>query len=133
VRRCFRLPQVYIIEEPGPRSSGPASTAAPDSPPVNRRQKFLLRAGVLIPLLLLVFTFARGARETRYHPDRVLGVWQTSDRRYADCYMEVTPATIIFGNSQRGYLLYFVSSVQERNDGRQDTFLLHYTDLDGIQ
>ena len=113
-----------FAEEPPPK---------PAAPPENRRQKWLIRVGALFFLVLLAFTLARGASEKRGLPDPLLGVWQSPDPHYADCYMEITPATIQFGNAQRGYLLYFVSSFQEVSQDGQPTYLIFYTDLKGVK
>jgi len=112
-----------VTEAPAPK---------PAAPPENRRQKWLIRVGALFFLVMLAFTLARGASEKRGLPDPLLGVWQSSDPHYADCFMEITPATIQFGNAQRGYLLYFVSYFQEVSEGGS-TYLIHYTDLKGVK
>jgi hypothetical protein len=109
-----------------------APAPKPAAPPENRRQKWLIRIGALFFLVLLAFTLARGASEKRGLPDPLLGVWQSSDPKYANCYMEITPATIQFGNVQRGYLLYFVSSFENVSEGG-GTYLIHYTDLQGVK
>jgi hypothetical protein len=122
-----RAPRVYIIEEPE------VTVPAPAPKPGNRRQKWLIRIGVLLPLVLLTFTLARGARENKHLPQALLGVWQSSSQQYTDCYMEITPGTIVFGNAEHGYLLYFVSSVEESPGRGQTTYTVHYTDLDGLK
>jgi hypothetical protein len=122
-------PHIYIIEEPAVEAPSPGPAAGSG----NRRQKILIRIGVLLPLVLLAFTLARGANENKYFPDHLLGVWQSSDGSYADCYMEITPATVLFGNAEKGYLLYFVSSVEESPAPTHTTYVVHYTDLDGIK
>jgi hypothetical protein len=124
-----RAPRVYMIEEPEVQTAAPAPPASSG----NRRQRMLIRIGVLIPLVLLGFTLARGASENKHLPDSLLGVWQTTDEHYADCYMEIAAATLMFGNAERGYLLYFVSSVEETHEGGQTSYLIHYTDLDGVK
>jgi hypothetical protein len=122
-----RAPRVYMIEEPEVPAPKPAPSAE------NRRQSLLIRIGVLVPLVLLVITLARGAGEKKAIPDYLQGVWQSSDAHYADCSMEITPATVQFGNAQRGYLLYFVSSVELVPDAGQTSYIIHYTDLDGLK
>ena len=105
----------------------------PAAPPENRRQKWLLRIGALFFLVMLAFTLAHGASEKKALPALLLGVWQSSNPHYADCYMEITPATIQFGNAQHGYLLYFVSSFEEVIEGGQTVYLIHYTDQQGVK
>ena len=60
-------------------------------------------------------------------------MWETTDSHYADCCMEVTPGTVLFGNAEKGYLLYFVSSVEENHDRGESTYGVHYTDRDGMK
>jgi len=120
------VPRVEIVMEPEIASPKPRGR------PENRRQTWLIRIGLLIPLLLLSITLTHGARENKHLPADLLGVWDTTNGHYADCYMEITPATIVFGNVERGYILYFVSSVEESHEGQQDTYVVHYTDLDGV-
>ena len=124
-----RAPRVYMIEEPQAEAAPPPPATSSGS----RRQKILIRIGVLIPLVLLALTLARGADERQYLPDSLLGVWETSDAHYADCYMEITPATVLFGNTEKGYLMYFVSSIEESRQGPNTTYVVHYTDLDGVK
>ena len=118
---------VEMIIEPDAQASKPAA------PRENRRQKWLIRIGVLFPLILLGFTLAHGAGENKNLPADILGVWQTSADQYPDCYLEITPATVMFGNVEHGYVLYFVSFVEENHEGRQATYVVHYTDLDGAK
>jgi hypothetical protein len=122
--RPARADWQVVAEDPAPT---PATRAE------NRRQKWLIRIGALFFLVLLALTLAHGASEKKNLPDLVLGVWQSSDAKYLDCFMEITPATIQFGNAQRGYLLYFVSSYEEFNEAGQTTYLIHYTDRKGVK
>ena len=126
-----RAPRVYNIDEPG--VTAPAPSPAPAANAGNRRQKMLIRIGVLLPLVLLTLTLARGARGNKNLPDALLGVWQSTSPEYTDCYLEISPATIVFGNAEQGYLLYFVSSVEESPEGGQTTYKVHYTDQDGLK
>jgi hypothetical protein len=98
-----------------------------------RRQRLLIRIGVLLPLLLLGFTLMRGASEKRDLPGYLVGIWQTEAPKYADCYMEITPARIVFGNAEQGYTLYFVSRFEQVFDRGETVTVVHYTDLDGRQ
>jgi hypothetical protein len=123
VRRA-RAEWELVTEAPAPK---------PAAPPENRRQKWLIRIGALFFLVLLAFALAQGASEKKNLPDLLLGVWQSSDPKYADCYMEITPATIQFGNARRGYLLYFVSYFQEVSQDGQPTYLIYYTDMKGVK
>jgi hypothetical protein len=107
-----------------------ASVREPAEKPGRRRQEILLRIGVLIPLVLLVITLARGTNVRKTLPDYLLGTWQSSSPEYADCYMEITPARLVFGNAENGYTLYFVSQFEQISEGGQNTIVVHYTDLD---
>jgi hypothetical protein len=134
MKKLKRAPSVYIIED-DPKLETQQSESQPQAPASsgNRRQKLLIRIGLLLPLVLLAITLARGAAEKKQLPDSILGVWVTSNPEYAHCYMEITPATVVFGNAQNGYLLYFVSSYEEFNDSGRTTYVVHYTDLDGMK
>ena len=127
-------PSVYIIEDE-PKLETPQSESRSQAPVSsgNRRQKLLIRIGVLLPLVLLAITLARGAAEKKQLPDSILGVWETSSPQYANCYMEITPATVLFGNAQNGYILYFVSSYEDFHNSGRDTYVVRYTDLDGMK
>lgn len=123
-----RLPEIYIIEEePKIEDKKPQATRG------SGRQKFLIRAGILLPLVLLVQTLAHSAGEVRLLPAFLQGTWETSDSRYIDCSMEITPGTVSFDNGEKGYLLYFISSVEEIHNGGRGEYLVHYTDLDGVK
>jgi hypothetical protein len=99
----------------------------------SRRQKLLIYIGVLIPLVLLAISLARGASETWSVPAYLLGVWESPQADYADSYMEITPATIEFDNVEGGYSLYFVTSSEQIRDGGQSYDIVHYRDLEGAE
>ena len=107
------------------------AATAPQAGTEGRRQKLLIRVGLLLPLLLLCFTLTRGASEKRNLPDYLLGVWRTDAGEYADCYLEITPARVIFGNADGGYALHFVTYYEQLSEGSETTTVVHYTDLDG--
>lgn len=110
-----------------------AQEAKPVPRPVNRRQRMLIRIALLLPFVLLTYTIVRGAGEKKVLPNSLLGVWVTSDARYADCYLEITPATVVFGSAKKGYLIYFVSSFEDAHSAGQSQYRIHYTDTNGLK
>lgn len=123
-----RPPNIFSHPRPAKPAAAPA---APQVRPEARRQEWLLRIGVLIPLVLLIFTLTRGAEIRPTLPEYLLGTWESSAPGYADCYMEISAARIVFGNAEQGYTLYFVSRFEQVVDGAQTVTVVHYTDLDG--
>ena len=123
-----RIPDIYIIEEE-PKVKAPESEASGN----NRRQKLLVRIGILLPLVLLFHTLAPNVHGNKQLPDFLQGTWETTDSRYEDCSMEITPGLVTFDTGERGSLLYFITSVEGTHDGGRAEYLVHYTDLDGMK
>ncbi len=83
----------------------------------------------LVLLAVLGMIVLGGAQTPLLLPGVLSGVWQTSSANYANCYMEFSPITIVFGTAEQGNAaLYFVTRVEESKESGEINYLIHYTD-----
>ena len=65
--------------------------------------------GIVIFVALLVFF----PKKPTPLPDELVGVWTTSQPKYADRYLDLTKATIIFGTGKESIDTNFISNVEK--------------------
>jgi hypothetical protein len=58
-------------------------------------------------------------------PDSLLGIWTTSDSRYARRFFDLRPHSVTFGLGENGQTLFPVSSVEWSRDYGQSVFTVH--------
>ena len=70
---------------------------------------------ILIGIVILVAFFALLPSKPTPLPDELVGVWKTSNPKYADRYLGLTRATIIFGTGKGSIDVNFISNVEDVN------------------
>ncbi len=87
----------------------------------------------LVPWLALLLVAACEPPADTVLLDRLSGIWETTEPRYAGCYFEIRNNQIVFHNG----LLYSnkntimnITGVTDKGVGRYD---IHYEDLDGAE
>jgi hypothetical protein len=64
-------------------------------------------------------------------PDQLLGIWRTLDSPYADCYLEITPDTIVFGVDNHHSTSNMISEVSETVQNKKRLHTIGYRDETG--
>jgi hypothetical protein len=100
---------------------------------------------ILIGIVILVAFFALLPSKPTPLPEELVGVWKTSNPKYADRYLSLTRATIIFGTSKGTIDLNFISNVEKtlqdkailytvyfhRSEGEEDNVSFYYDPKNG--
>jgi hypothetical protein len=89
------------------------------------------RTLLVLVLLAMIFGCQSGSEKTV--PDVLLGVWKTSEPKYADRFFELTKDTIIFGIGGDGADTYPIASVEETRDEEGLLYNIHYQNREGQQ
>jgi hypothetical protein len=64
-------------------------------------------------------------------PDELVGVWTTSDPRYADRHLDLTKATIIFGTGKESIDTNFISNVEKRLQDKAILYTIYFHRVGG--
>ena len=64
-------------------------------------------------------------------PDDVLGVWTTSESRYADRSFELTKDLIIFGTGTTSYDSVSISKIEKEDQGSKRLYVIYYDTIEG--
>lgn len=91
------------------------------------------RTSLLVLLLVLGMMVLGAATEPMLVPAPLVGVWQSSSDKYANCFIEFSPVTITFGTADGGSALYFVSKVVEAKGSGEMVYLIDYRDLENVR
>ena len=91
----------------------------------------LRRAFLVIALLAAMVGCESGKEKTV--PDDLLGVWKTSEPRYADRFFELRKDAIIFGTGGDNADTYPVDSVEKTHDEEGLLYHIYYLNLEGEQ
>ena len=59
-------------------------------------------------------------------PDELVGVWTTSHPEYADRYLDLTKATIIFGTGKESVDTNFISNVEKTSQDKTILYTIHF-------
>lgn len=100
---------------------------------------------ILIGIAILVAFFALLPSRPTLLPDQLVGVWKTSNLKYADRYLELTKVTIIFGTGKQSIDVNFISNVEKilqdkavlytvyfhRSGGPEDSVSFYYDPKNG--
>jgi hypothetical protein len=100
---------------------------------------------ILVGIGILVAFFALLPSKPTPLPDELVGVWKTSDPKYADRYLDLTRATIIFGTGKGTIDVNFISNVEKmfqdkailytvyfhRSEGEEDNVSFYYDPRNG--
>jgi hypothetical protein len=86
-------------------------------------------AGIAGLVAFLVFVPAK----RHYVPEELVGVWTSSDPRYADRSLELTRITVAFGTGTQTVDLYFVSDVEKTLQGNNILYTIRCHRLNGAQ
>ena len=86
---------------------------------------------LLIAVAILVVSFGCRSERTRTVPDELVGVWKTSEPKYADRFLELTRTSIAFGAGEGKADVRPVAGVEiVRQDGKI-LYTLSYADPEG--
>ena len=95
---------------------------------------FVLRSKTIIGLLLacsLTSVFCREARDTNV-PEKLLGVWTTSNARYKDRFFELTPSsTLRLGTGDGNVDIYVIWSIETVPQNALTLYTVTYVNASG--
>jgi hypothetical protein len=90
------------------------------------------RQALLIFTLLAAIVGCQPATEKTI-PDDLLGVWKTSEPKYADRFFELKKDAIIFATRENNTDTYSVASIEQTHDEGGVLYNIHYLNLEGQQ
>ena len=82
---------------------------------------------VLLFTLLLFF----GCQKEVTVPQHLIGVWETSGPKYADCYIRITEDSLIFGVGEGTELLHTIVKIEDTQKNNGIIYTFHYKDSEG--
>ncbi|MFH1674978.1 MAG: hypothetical protein ABIF87_16360 [Pseudomonadota bacterium] len=94
------------------------------------KPKWILAAVVTIVIVALSAFFLQ--RHTLL-PDELVGVWTTSDSRYADRMLDLSKVTIIFGTGKDNIDTYFISNVKKKLHEDATLYTVYFHNLEGLK
>ncbi|MEE8300090.1 MAG: hypothetical protein V3R28_02150 [Desulfatiglandales bacterium] len=93
--------------------------------------------GILLALVIFSSLFGFQCEKSKTVPDELVGVWETSEPKYKDCYLELTEDLIIFANEAHleKRSVNRVSKIEKTDRGKQVlytfSFEVYYEDKKG--
>jgi hypothetical protein len=90
------------------------------------------RQALLIFTLLATIVGCQPATEKTI-PDDLLGVWKTSEPKYADRFFELKKDAIIIATGENNTDTYSVASIEQAHDEEGLLYKIHYLNLEGQQ
>ena len=81
-------------------------------------------------ILLVAFLVFLPERPTPL-PDELVGVWTTSHPKYADRYLDLTKATIIFGTGKESIDTNFISNVEKTLQDKAILYTIYFHRVGG--
>ena len=85
----------------------------------NKAKWIVLAVALLGPSLWLV------PSSPKYVPEKLVGLWTSSDPRYADRSLELTRSAVIFGTGGVNLDVYFVSKVEKALHDHKTLYTIH--------
>ena len=86
---------------------------------------------IVAALVLLVSLAACQARNDNPVPDHLVGVWKTSEPRYADRYVEIRHDIIIFGTGGETFELHALMDIAETRAGESIVYTITHLNHSG--
>ncbi len=86
---------------------------------------------VMILFMFLFFGFQCGKSQTA--PDHLIGVWKTTDTRYADRPFEIRKEEIIFHTGGNNFDTYRIHKIEVESASKKEgnLYVIHYKILEG--
>ena len=85
---------------------------------------------ILLVLSMMLWTGCQDSME-RSVPMHLIGVWETSHRRYSDCLLEITPEQIIFQSPAMEMSINFIRGIETTPVGQKTLYDIHYQNREG--
>lgn len=86
---------------------------------------------IIIGIVVLVASIALMHDRPTLVPDELIGVWTTSNPKYADRSLELSIGTVVFGTSKESVDVYFVSNVKKTVLDSNTLYTVYFHRLDG--
>ena len=86
-----------------------------------------------IPILMVLTTIFLGCQGGKIQsvPDKLQGVWKTSEPGYADSSFELRLNTLIFGLGEGKFDSYYINYLKRNRDGKSTVYTIYYEDKEG--
>ncbi len=89
---------------------------------------------ILAMLAILTALFGCQKWKDKTVPKELLGVWVTTEERYASCTFEVTDKMIIFTNKSQDYTaINLVTGIEKTVEEGQTLYHIEYKDSEGLE
>ncbi|MCZ6479433.1 MAG: hypothetical protein V3U42_06750 [candidate division NC10 bacterium] len=88
---------------------------------------------IFIAMVLLATIMGCQSQKDNPLPANLLGVWKTSEPKYADRFFELTKDAIIFGTGGDNVDTYPIASIERTRDEEGLLYNIHYLNREGQQ
>jgi hypothetical protein len=88
---------------------------------------------IIIGIVVLVASIAFMYDRPTLVPDELIGVWATSNPKYADRSLELSRVTVVFGTSKESVHVYFVSNVKKTVLDSNTLYTVYFHRLEGTE
>jgi hypothetical protein len=87
-----------------------------------------------IVIIFLVIILGCESKKIASVPDNLIGVWGTSDPKYADRTFEITRSDVIFQTGEGTFDTYSIASIEmEKNQGENPLYTINYKNKEGLK
>jgi hypothetical protein len=89
------------------------------------------RTHVVVAIVLLVALVGCGRERTKTVPDELVGVWRTTEPKYAGRFLGLTKTTISFGTGGDDFYTRTVVAVEKSREDGHTSYTVYYADAEG--
>jgi hypothetical protein len=86
---------------------------------------------IVAALAILVSLIGCGPERTKTAPDELIGIWRTTDPKYADRFLGLTRDTISFGTGGEGFYTRSIVAVEKIREDGNTLYTIFYVDAEG--
>ncbi|MBW1911936.1 MAG: hypothetical protein JRI43_01955 [Deltaproteobacteria bacterium] len=85
----------------------------------------------LIVCVIVIALFGCQIWKDKTVPEELLGMWETSSSRYADCFFEFQGELIIFNNGLSYNAINFIKDIEKLPENGKTLYNIYYEDKEG--
>jgi hypothetical protein len=97
----------------------------------NGQRRKIRFARILFAIPLLATTLGCQSGDGKTAPDNIIGVWKTSDSKYAGRYIEIKNDTIIFGTGGDTFQLHAIADVDASHERNSTLYTISHINHHG--
>ena len=94
---------------------------------MNKRRLFTV-------LMVLTIFFGWQCGYEKIAPNELVGIWKTSEPRYADRFIKIDQDTITFGTGEKNFEIYSIKKIYMKKVPKESSILytIHYKNGEGV-